>query len=65
MTLAGHLPILGRRPEFQSGSSMAQTAAAAKQAARYWVVGGVYKDTRFDAVRPNFKQFGLGVQIQM
>ncbi len=31
---------------------MAQTAAAAKQAARYWVVGGVYKDTRFaDAER--------------
>jgi hypothetical protein len=24
-----------------------------------------YKDTRFDAVRTNFKQFGVGVQLQM
>jgi hypothetical protein len=24
-----------------------------------------YKDTRFDAVHPNFKQFGVGVQLQM
>jgi hypothetical protein len=24
-----------------------------------------YKDTRFDAVRPDFKQIGVGVQIQM
>jgi hypothetical protein len=24
-----------------------------------------YKDTRFDAVRPDFKQIGLGIQIQM
>ena len=24
-----------------------------------------YKDTRFDAVRTNFKQFGVGLQMQM
>ena len=24
-----------------------------------------YKDTRFDAVRPDFKQIGVGLQIQM
>ena len=24
-----------------------------------------YKDTRFDAVQPNFKQIGVGLQMQM
>ena len=24
-----------------------------------------YKDTRFDAVRPDSKQFGVGLQVQM
>ena len=57
---------------FQEGT--VQTAAERENKRQQALTSGVinsipdmvfYKDTRFDAVRTDFKQFGVGLQLQM